>query len=225
MREEGKSMPIRDDDDREEPYADAGLLEYIDRRRLYQVRLRRHRFLVMAVTALAVVAAALAVSNVVLLQRLASRPTVPEPPAVATETPGIAPAPPVATPEPPATAEPPAVATERPAAATERPVTPPTPPAAASPGPAAVAPPPVEVPRPSSSPVAAVPAMPAPMTARSGPAAEPEDSARRTARWMVQTYGRLEAENRAARVAEFYGGADGAYWRRVLLNVRAEPER
>jgi hypothetical protein len=41
---------------------------------------------------------------------------------------------------------------------------------------------------------------------------------------LVQTHGRLEAENRAARVAEFYGGAEGAFWRRVLSNVRQQPE-
>jgi hypothetical protein len=52
-----------------------------------------------------------------------------------------------------------------------------------------------------------------------------EDSARRTARWLIQTHGRLEAENRAAKVAEFYSGEQGAFWQRVLLNVRREPER
>ncbi len=53
----------------------------------------------------------------------------------------------------------------------------------------------------------------------------PADRAQRTAQWLVQTHGRLEAENRAARVAEFYGGEEGRFWQRVLLNVRREPER
>jgi hypothetical protein len=42
---------------------------------------------------------------------------------------------------------------------------------------------------------------------------------------LIQTHGRLEAENRAAKVAEFYSGEQGVFWQRVLLNVRQEPER
>jgi hypothetical protein len=57
----------------------------------------------------------------------------------------------------------------------------------------------------------------------STPAAEePEDPALRTARWLVRTHGLVEAENRVTRVAEFYSGEQGAFWRRVLLNLRRE---
>jgi hypothetical protein len=50
------------------------------------------------------------------------------------------------------------------------------------------------------------------------------DSAERTADWLVQTYGRVEAESRALRVAEFYSGERRAFWRRVLDDVRRTPE-
>ena len=62
----------------------------------------------------------------------------------------------------------------------------------------------------------------------SGPAGEPlsdADPARRTASWLVRTYGRLEAENRALTVAEFYSGERHAFWQRVLTDVRQTPER
>ena len=58
----------------------------------------------------------------------------------------------------------------------------------------------------------------------SGPPNEPlgdPDPARRMAGWLVQTYGRLEAENRALIVAEFYTGERRAFWQRVLADVRA----
>ena len=46
---------------------------------------------------------------------------------------------------------------------------------------------------------------------------------RATATWMVQEYGRVDAERRARAVADFYGGnsPDGAYWRRVLGEIAA----
>jgi hypothetical protein len=62
----------------------------------------------------------------------------------------------------------------------------------------------------------------------SGPADEmlgDPDPARRTAGWLVQTYGRVEAENRALIVAEFYSGERRAFWQRVLADVRQAPER
>jgi len=84
------------------------------------------------------------------------------------------------------------------------------------------------VPRSSLPPSAVAPAM-APTTATapsSQPTASASDAAQRTAHYLIQTHGRLEAENRAARVAEFYGGsAEGTFWRRVLRNVRQEPDR
>jgi hypothetical protein len=46
---------------------------------------------------------------------------------------------------------------------------------------------------------------------------------RATATWMVQEYGRVDAERRARAVADFYGAhsPDGAYWRRVLGEIAA----
>jgi hypothetical protein len=64
--------------------------------------------------------------------------------------------------------------------------------------------------------------------APSGPADEPvaeSNAARRTASWLVRTHGRLEAENRALTVAEFYSGERRAFWQRVLTDVRQTPER
>ncbi len=64
--------------------------------------------------------------------------------------------------------------------------------------------------------------------APSAPADEPlgdADAARRTASWLVRTHGRLEAENRALTVAEFYSGERQAFWQRVLADVRQTPER
>src|SRR4030095_4030350 len=50
-------------------------------------------------------------------------------------------------------------------------------------------------------------------------------SVQRTATWLVQSYGRLEAENRAAVVAEFYSGERRVFWQRVLAEVRQTPDR
>jgi len=52
-------------------------------------------------------------------------------------------------------------------------------------------------------------------------AATPSSRERATASWMVQEYGRVDAERRARAVANFYGAqsADGAYWRRVLAEI------
>lgn len=185
-------MPISDRNDRDESQADAGLLEYIDRRRLYQVRERRHRFLVSTTVALGVLAAILAVSNVILLQRLNATSDAP-PPASVVSAPPAAPAPTAQAPEPVAPA----------------PVAAPAPAIASAPAASARSEPPLPAPRPAIQEV---------------PAAAEADSARRTARWLVQTHGRLEAESRAAKVAEFYSGEQGAFWKRVLVNVRQEPE-
>ena len=188
-------MPNPERDEPEESRADAaGLLEYIDRRRLHQARQRRQR---------------LAVSNMILLKRLSTRGQTPPPAAVETAPPEApAPArpaetsPPTAAPAPPA----PAAATTTPPPEARAPV-PPSPPSAPIP------------PRVPTAPPAAV----APPVTGSTPAASDGDAAQRTARWMVETHGRVEAENRAARVAEFYTGEERAFWRRVLLNVRQEP--
>ena len=191
------------DHEREESQADAGLLEYIDRRRLYEVRQRRQRVLVGTVIGLGALAAVLAVSNVILFTRLNAGSEAPPPASVAS-------APPAApVPEAPAPAAPS-----------------PPPPAAPAPGPVAPATPPTPDSAVEAPPPAALAAPVPPGSARRATAADDEgDSARRTAQWLVQTHGRIEAENRAAKVAEFYSGEQGAFWHRVLLNVRQEPER
>ncbi len=53
--------------------------------------------------------------------------------------------------------------------------------------------------------------------------APPSSPERATASWMVQEYGRADAERRARAVADFYGAhsPDGAYWRRVLAEIAA----
>lgn len=79
---------------------------------------------------------------------------------------------------------------------------------------------------PGSLPPASPP--PRPRVVTPGPIEEPPssgDPARRTAAWLVQTYGGLEAENRAAVVAEFYSGEERAFWQRVLGEVRSIPAR
>jgi hypothetical protein len=82
----------------------------------------------------------------------------------------------------------------------------------------------------------ALPARPARVASRSAPAqaarpgAPPEslsagvetDPAVRTARWMIRTYGPLDAETKALAAAQFYTGEEGEFWRRVVAHVRAE---
>jgi hypothetical protein len=63
----------------------------------------------------------------------------------------------------------------------------------------------------------------APSAAADEPLGGPDPA--RTASWLVRTYGRLEAENRALIVAEFYSGERYAFWQRVLANMRQTPER
>jgi hypothetical protein len=173
-------MPIPGRLESEEPQADAGLLEFINRRRLQQARQRRQRALVIATAALGLTAVALAVSNVILIRRLVWHADGPAPVTVSPPAPVAA-----------ASARPPDPAVP---AASSAPVTP-----------GAPATPPAESPR-----------------AAAAPPAPDGESARRTARWLVQTHGRVEAENRAAKAAEFYSGEQSAYWRRVLLSVRQE---
>jgi len=194
-------MPIpRDDVEPDDLQANTGLLEFINRRRVHQARQRRQRVLVAATAALALIAIVLAVSNVLLIRRLAGRVET-APPASVTPPAPVASAPAVPdTERAPASAPPAAIATARPSPTAE-----PAPPTATRP--------------PRGEPQTA-PAPPAPE-----PAMVESDPARRTARWLVETHGRLEAENRATKVAEFYSGSERAFWRRVLLNVRREPER
>ena len=214
-------MPIPDQPESEEPQADARLLEFIRERRQQGERQRRHQMLVVATAALGLIAVVLAISNALLIKRLMGRgpstavtapaPSVASAPAVPAES--AAPATRAPSPPPASTVAPPPVAppspVEVPAAAT-------APPAPRMDRPAVASPPPADIPAAAA------------LSASSPSPAAPDtrvDRARRTARWLVQTHGRLEAENRAAKVAEFYGGEEGAFWRRVLLNVRQEPER
>lgn len=195
-------MPIRDTGESGEPQADSDLLEYIDRRRDYQARQRRRRFLVAAVAALGVIVIALVFSNVVLMRRLAAR----------TESPPVASAP---TPVPSAA---PAPAPEVSTSVASGPTTPPAEPAP----PSATRPPTANTGMVLES---TTPSAPRRSTTPRHAGATDGDSARRTARWLVQTHGRLEAESRVTKVAEFYSGEQGAFWRRVLVNVRQAPER
>lgn len=200
-------MPIRDNDESEEPQADSGLLEFIDQRRDYQARERRRRLMVAAIAALGVITIALAFSNAILMRRLAARTE--SPPAASVPTPAAAAAPTASVATPRVTSAPdiaPAVAS----APTTRPAKPATAPPSAN---AAMV---LE----STMPPAA-----RTLPTSSSAGASDSDSARRTARWLVQTHGRLEAESRVTKVAEFYSGEQGTFWRRVLLNVRQEPER
>jgi len=204
-------MPNPDRPGSDERQADARMLEFIRERRERGERHRRHQMMVAAIAALALIAVVLAISNALLIKRLmaggpTSTPSVASVPATRPET------------SSPATGAPAAPGPSAPPATTA----PPAPPAPAAPVPQTDAPRPADLPSaaaPAAPPSAAAPAVPQAAPATSG------DPAQRTARWLVQTHGRVEAESRAAKVAEFYRGEEGAFWRRVLLNVRREPER
>jgi hypothetical protein len=51
--------------------------------------------------------------------------------------------------------------------------------------------------------------------------AMPDSPSRRTASWLVETYGRDAAEERARAAAKFYQGdaAEAAHWREVLGHI------
>jgi predicted lipid-binding transport protein (Tim44 family) len=196
-------MPISDRDEPEAPQAGADLIEFLDQRRQRQAQQGRQRVLVGVTVALSMVTVMLALSNVMLLKRIAFPPApriVAPAPATPLSAPGTPATPPPAPPRsaqgPPAN---PAPGPRQPAAPADAP--------APSPGDASPPPQPMNLPMPSTTP------------------AEEADPARRTARWLVQTYGRLDAETRAARVAEFYSGEERAFWRRVLAGVQSEPTR
>lgn len=240
-------MPIPARGERDDSQAGAALLEYIGRKRLHQVRERRQRRLIWTTVVLGALVSALAVSNVVLLTRLnavseAPRSTTAASPSVAARPAPVAPttpepAPPgmpqpaaPTTPEPaaPATTQPAAAATpEPPALAAQRLAAPTPPPPSAGPERGAVPPGPNALAPLSASapPAAGRSASGAVVTAPTSPAAaEEEDSARRTARWLLRTHGLVEAENRVRMAAEFYSGEQSAFWRRVLVELR-RPER
>jgi hypothetical protein len=85
-------------------------------------------------------------------------------------------------------------------------------------------PPVTRKPETAMAPVALVPRRVEPAPATPEPPID-LDPATRTARWYLQTYGRVEAENRVAMVEEFYSGEQRAFWRRVLADVRQTRER
>jgi hypothetical protein len=232
-------MPIPDS---RTPGADAALLRFIERRRRRRARHRRQLMLVGATAALGLVVFTVAMVSQ-RLSRPAPAPTVAARPPVA---PAPAPQPAVRPETPPARSAPsapvaerapdtrpdarPTPATSMPPVARESEVRPSTPGVemptreAASGASAPIDRPATRKPETTTAPVALVPRRiePAPAT--------PEvpvdlDPAARTARWYLQTYGRVEAENRVSMVQEFYSGEQRAFWRRVLADVRQTPER
>jgi hypothetical protein len=207
-------MPIPVHGGRDDAQAGAALLEYIGRKRLHQVRQRRQRRLIYTTAALGVLAAVLAASNVLLLKRLnavpeASLPASAASPPLEAATEPATPAPPGPAPEP-AAALPTAPTLPAPSPAPEQVAVAPGP---ATPAPGAAVAPPAPA---RSAVVAAVKA------GTSAPVVEEEDSARRTARWLVRTHGLAEAENRVMKAAEFYSGTERQFWRRVLVELRQE---
>lgn len=192
-------MPIPRRDESETRQADARLLEYMAKRRLEQGRQRRQLILLGATAAAALILLTLTAASV-LFDRLPR--TKPQPATVAS-TPPVPTAPVV---------RPPVRGIDAPSA--------PAPSASTR----AVAPErslslPIQLPEPAASISAISPP---------GPALEPQtdpDPARRTASWLVQNYGRLEAENRALVVAEFYSGEQRAFWQRVVTEVRGLGDR
>jgi hypothetical protein len=223
------------------PRPDAELLRFIDRRRQQQARRRRKLFIVGTAAAASVVVLALVVAGWLLGRR---SPSAPAPGTVATAPP--------ASPEPaskPATprADGPAPIAPSPGGETVTPpsadtVVPPRGESAAPPRSDTAPPPTASQPSVGATDAErAAPSTPAPPRAATRaersrptpPAIEPTrptrspaatGSVQRTATWLVQTYGRLEAENRAAVVAEFYSGERRAFWQRVLAEVRRTPE-
>jgi hypothetical protein len=233
------------------PQADAALLRFIERRRRRKARHRRQLILLGSTTALALVVFLVAMVS----QRLSgSGPTpmatvVARPPVPATPSPRPAARPAEVAPSRSSTAAPAPTATRSPAPDTapdtrSTPATATEPPARREPEPHTATAAGVELPaaRESESPVStAAEVAPArnPETSLSSVALVPRrvetapttpleselDPATRTARWYLQTYGRVEAENRVAMVQEFYSGEQRAFWRRVLADVRQTRER
>ena len=188
-------MPIPERAEPEISEADARLLDFITERRQQRAR-RRWQLIVLGTTAGIGLIVGLALMAGALLSFNRS-------PAQSRSATVVVPSPVRPTPVPPAPARAADLAAPPPSSPPARTVEPDqSPPTAAGPPESGVAP--------------------------SPPRTEPlgdSDPARRTAGWLVQTYGRLEAENRARIVAEFYSGEQRAFWQRVLADVRQTPER
>jgi hypothetical protein len=183
------------------------MAEFIERRREDQARARRERIQLVAITVLGLIAIVLTVSNAVLVSRLIARPA--RPPAAAPLAPR--PAAPPDEPPPPVSQEPEPAPAPAPAAAPRLWDDAGVPPRRSPPAPETRTPPPS---RPSRTPRAE--------ERTSLPSRPPRDPAERTARYLVQTYGPLEAETRALAVTQFYSSPEeAAFWRRVLAHVRA----
>jgi hypothetical protein len=220
-------MTIPDLPEPESPHMDTRMLEFVERRREEQAHARRQRIQLVAIIALGLTCIILTVSNAVLVSRLFARPATPS--AVAPPVRSAAPVTPAA-PESDAGAPAAAIRSEPP------PPAPTSPRAARTPAPRAAA---VSTPAQAVVPVDDQPALPdrpaaiasrpvvpessrpLPPAERLSPAVE-SDPAVRTARWMLRTYGPLEAETKALAAAQFYTGGEGEFWRRVVAHVRAE---
>jgi hypothetical protein len=206
-------MPIPERNDPENPRADARLLEYIAERRLAQARQRRQMIVLGASAGATLILLAVTVASLLFVRPPKSGPVVLPTPTPSTQA--------AAPPRAPEAARAPA---PRAASRTVEPDRfPPAPlepsgSSASGPGPATTGPA-TTTPAPATAPPGPLSAPPA-----SDPSAS-EDPARRTASWLVQSYGRVEAENRAIVVAEFYSGERRAFWQRVLSEVRAIPDR
>jgi len=197
-------MAIPDLPEPESPHLDTRMLEFVERRREEQALKRRQRIQLVAIVALGLVGILLTVSNAVLVSRLVAGPVTPPvvaPPPVRS----AAPAPPA--PESESGSPSAAVRSEPPAEpalpADDRPALPDR----AARATARPAPPESTRPR---------------VAQESLSTAVETDPALRTARWMVHTYGALDAETKALAAAQFYTGEEGEFWRRVVAHVRAE---
>ena len=222
-------MRMRDLPEADEPEIDARMLEFVERRREEQAHERRQRVQLIAIIALGVIAVVLTVFNAMLVNRLLSRPAMPaavNPPPVRSTAPTQRPEPSdraLSEPEPlpPEPQESP-VSTS---ALAEPPVPRPAPrapaPSMPSDQPPSVASEPPALPEPGArGSRGAVSDQPRPES-RDLPAAVETDPALRTARWMIRTYGRLDAETKALAASQFYTGGERAFWRRVVSHVRA----
>jgi cytoskeletal protein RodZ len=209
---------IPDDVGPDTAQADGKLIEFIERRREEQARNRRQRLQLIVIACLGVIGLLLTVSNAVLVSRLLARRSVPPATAplspvrgatlvTATVTPPEPVAEPAASPPPESVAEP----------AASRPREPVAEAAASPPAPSEER---VERTAPQQR-TAVLPRSPTPtLTVTSE-----TDSARRTARWLVEMYGPLEAKRRALAAAQFYSGEDSLFWRRVADYALQIPAR
>jgi len=223
-------MPIPELPDYESSH-DTRMLEFVARRR-EQAQARRQRIQLIAIIALGLIGVVLTVSNAVLVSRLMARPVTPPvvlpprvrsaPPSTSQAETGDASSPAAGVSSESRTAAPAPPARPRPSSPVTA-ETPAVPPSAESSRPASAEPPALPERTARATPRAAVPESARPSAPRESlsPAVE-VDPAIRTARWMIRTYGPLDAEGKALAAAEFYTGDEGAFWRRVVTHVRAE---